>query len=124
MNTHPKAKLGPAARRELCELIETGMTIRGAARAFRVSPATAHKWWHRFRDGGRTELADRSSRPHRCPRELPRAEQERICEARRRTGWGPRLIAGITGHPHATVWRALRRAGISRPPKTHREAPR
>jgi transposase InsO family protein len=124
MKTHPKAKLGPAARRELCELIEAGMTIRGAARAFRVSPATAHKWWHRFRDGGRTELADRSSRPHRCPRELPRAEQERICEARRRTGWGPRLIAGITGHPHATVWRALRRAGISRPPKTHREAPR
>lgn len=122
MRTHPKAKLGPAARLELCELIEAGMTIRGAARAFRVSPATAHKWWHRSVAG--EGLADRSSRPRRSPRELPRAEQERICEARRRTGWGPRLIAGETGHPHATVWRALRRAGISRPPKAPREAPR
>ncbi|HEY8640248.1 MAG TPA: leucine zipper domain-containing protein, partial [Solirubrobacterales bacterium] len=79
MKTHPRAKLGPAARQELCELIEAGMTIRGAARAFRVSPATAHKWWHRHREGGPDALADRSSRPHRCPRELPRFEQARIC---------------------------------------------
>ncbi|HEY8774902.1 MAG TPA: hypothetical protein VIM33_00295, partial [Gaiellaceae bacterium] len=28
------------------------------------------------------------------------------------------------GHPHATVWRALRRAGISRPPRQPREQPR
>ena len=69
-------------------------------------------------------LGDRSSRPHRCPRLLPAVEQERICAARRRTGWGPRLIAGETGHAHATVWRALRRAGISRPPRQPREQPR
>jgi transposase len=100
------------------------MTIRATARAFRVSPATAHKWWHRFLDGGPDSLADRSSRPHHSPKELAPAEQERICEARRRTGWGPRLIAGQTGDAHATVWRALRRAGISRPPKAPREAPR
>ena len=122
MNTHPRAKLGPAARRELCELIEAGVTIRGAARAFRVSPATAHKWWHRSLSG--EGLADRSSRPHCSPNELPREEQERIWAARRRTGWGPRLIAGETGHAHATVWRALRRAGISRRPRAPREAPR
>jgi transposase InsO family protein len=51
-------------------------------------------------------------------------EQDRICSARRRSGWGPRLIAGETGHPHATVWRTLRRAGISRLPKAPREQPR
>jgi transposase InsO family protein len=34
------------------------------------------------------------------------------------------LIAGETGHPHATVWRALQRAGISRPPRQQREQPR
>lgn len=122
MRTHPRAKLGLAARSELCELIDRGMTIRGAARAFRVSPATAHKWWHRHLDG--EGLADRSSRPRHCPNELPREQQELICAARRRTGWGPRLIAGETGHPHATVWRALRRAGLSRPPKAPREVPR
>src|SRR5436305_1477155 len=39
-------------------------------------------------------LLDRSSRPHRSPRLLDGATQERICEWRRRTGWGPRLVAG------------------------------
>jgi transposase InsO family protein len=51
-------------------------------------------------------------------------EQRRICAARRRSGWGPRLIAGETGYPHATVWRTLRRAGISRPARQPREQPR
>ena len=48
---------------------------------------------------------------------MPTADQAKICAVRLRTGWGPRLIAGETGYLHATVWRALRRAGISRPPK-------
>jgi transposase InsO family protein len=55
---------------------------------------------------------------------LPAREQARIIAARRRLGWGPRLLAGETGHPHATVWRTLRRAGISRPPRQPREQPR
>jgi transposase InsO family protein len=55
---------------------------------------------------------------------LPASEQARICAARRRSGWGPRLIAGETGHAHATVWRTLRRAGLSRLPRAPREAPR
>jgi transposase InsO family protein len=55
---------------------------------------------------------------------LPVAEQRRICAARHRTGWGPRLIAGQVDHPHATVWRTLKRAGISRPPRQPREQPR
>jgi hypothetical protein len=37
------------------------------------------------------------------------------------TGWGPRLIAGVTGHPHSTVHRVLLRHGISRPPRPARE---
>jgi transposase InsO family protein len=34
------------------------------------------------------------------------------------------LIAGETGHAHATVWRTLKRAGISRLPREPREQPR
>jgi transposase InsO family protein len=95
-----------------------------------VSPTTACKWWRRWSQATLQQrrtlvcLEDRSSRPHRCPRLLPASEQERICAVRRRTGWGPRLIAGETGHAHATVSRALKRAGISRPPKQPREQPR
>jgi len=103
------------------------MSLRAAAAALSVSPATAHKWWHRWLAATAAErtalgcLADRSSRPRRSPRTLAAVEQERICEVRRHTGWGPRLIAGVTGHPHSTVHRALRRAGISRPPRQRRD---
>jgi transposase InsO family protein len=127
MQLHRNAKLGLRGRHELVLAIERGMSLKAAAAAFSVSPATAHRWWHRWQDAGEEErrslvcLYDRSSRPRRCPRMLPAREQARICAARRRSGWGPRLIAGETGHPHATVWRALRRAGLSRLPRTPRE---
>jgi len=52
---------------------------------------------------------------------LDSAVQERICEVRHHTGWGPRLIAGVVGRPHSTVHRTLRRHGISRRPRPTRE---
>ena len=119
MKIHTKAKLGPAARRELCEAIEAGASMREAAAGFSCSPATAHKWWHRHRSG--EGLCDRSSRPHRSPKMLGAADQQRICEVRRNTGWGPRLIAGVVGRPHSTVHATLRRHGISRPPRPAKE---
>src|SRR4051794_18364986 len=44
-----------------------------------------------------------------------------VAAARRRAGWGPRLIAGATGVPHSTVRAILRRHGLSRAPKAPRE---
>ncbi len=119
MRTHRNARLGLAGRLALVAMIERGNSIRAAARAFNLSPATAHKWWHRQLAG--EGLCDRSSRPHRSPRLLDLAAQERICEVRRHTGWGPRLIAGVVGCPHSTVHRTLRRHGISRRPRPRRE---
>ena len=130
MQIHGRAKLGPAGRLALCQAIEQGCTFRQAASSLGVSPATAHRWWHRYRVASaqkRHSLAwavDRRSRPHRSPRLLDQAAQERICEARRRTGWGPRLIAGETGHPHSTVWKVLHRHGLSRRPSQPRDAVR
>lgn len=127
MDMHRNAKLGLAGRLALVQTIETGSSMRQAARRHGVSPATACKWWHRWQEASSSErssfacLKDRSSRPKRCPRMLAKTEQQRICAARRRSGWGPRLIAGETGHAHATVHRALRRAGISRQPRSPRE---
>jgi transposase InsO family protein len=112
----------------LCEAIERGSSFRQAASALGVSPATAHRWWHRYAAAAPTErrslawAADRSSRPHRSPRLLAAGEQQRICEVRRHTGWGPRLVAGVSGHPHSTVWKVLHRHGQSRPPRLPREA--
>ena len=128
MQLHRRAKLGPAGRLALCEAIESGMTFRQAAACLNVSPATAHRWWQRYAAALSTErrslvwAADRSSRPHCSPRLLSDAAQQAICDARRRTGWGPRLVAGMTGHPHSTVWKVLHRHGLSRRPRAPREA--
>jgi len=127
MQTHPNAKLGPAGRLALTEAIVSGMSQKAAAAAFCVSPATAHRWWHRRLRACPEELTsgswlgDRSSRPCSSPRLLDSLCQKRICEARRKTGWGPRLIAGKLDHPHSTVWKVLHRHGLSRPERAPKE---
>jgi transposase InsO family protein len=124
---HRNAKLGLAGRHALVSAIAGGMTLKAAAAAFSVSPATAHRWWHRWLEAGEEAraslscLLDRSSRPHRSPRQLAPELAEAICACRRKTGWGPRLVAGATGLAHSTVWKVLKRAGISRPPTAARE---
>jgi transposase InsO family protein len=123
MYLHANAKLGLGGRLALVRAVDDGLSLKGAAAAFSVSPATVHRWWHRWVDGGRRPeaLVDRSSRPRRSPRELAPELQERICACRRETGWGPRLVATATGFAHSTVWKVLKRAGISRPPKPVKE---
>ena len=127
MLVHGNAKLGLAGRYALVCAIGEGMTLKAAAAAFSVSPATAHRWWHRWLEAGEEARAtlsclfDRSSRPHRSPRQLAPELEDAICACRRETGWGPRLVAGATGFAHQTVWKVLRRAGISRPARAAKE---
>ena len=45
-----RCKLGLQGRLELVLLIEQGWTLRAAAAALSVAPATAHRWWHRWHD--------------------------------------------------------------------------
>jgi transposase InsO family protein len=124
---HRNAKLGLAGRYALVCAIEEGMTLKQAAACFSVSPATAHRWWHRWLDASEETRAtlsclfDRSSRPGRSPRQLAPELAEAICACRRQTGWGPRLVAAATGFAHSTVWKVLKRAGLSRPPRPLRE---
>jgi transposase InsO family protein len=127
MYLHANAKLGLAGRFALVKAIEEGMSLKGAAAVFSVSPATAHRWWHRWLEAGEEArrtlscLFDRSSRPRRSPRQLAPELEATICACRRQTGWGPRLVAGATGFAHSTVWKVLKRAGISRPARAARE---
>jgi transposase len=127
MGQHVRGKLGPAARRELVRLmVEEGFSERAAAAAFSVARKTAHHWKVRWREAGEQERAsgrwalDRSSRPRRSPNRSDEATERRVCETRRRTGWGPRLIAGETGVSHSTVHAILRRHGCSRAPRPER----
>jgi len=120
MNLHANAKLGLAGRRELVSAIESGLSIRAAAAAFSVSPATAHRWWHRALDGD--PLSDRSSRPYRQPRRLTAAEEEPILRARRETNLGPGRLAGIVRRARSTIWKVLWRHGLSRRPRGPRQS--
>jgi transposase InsO family protein len=130
MELHRNAKLGLAGRFALVRAVEDGCSLRAAAATFRVSPATACRWAGRWRSASAEEratlgcLQDRSSRPGRMPRLLPQREQLRICAARRRTGWGPRLLTVRVGHPHSTISKVLKRHGLSRPPRAPRELAR
>jgi len=126
---HANARLTPNGRYQMVRLVEErGFTFEAAAAASNVSKSTVWAWVTRWRQATperRRSLAcleERSSRPGRSPRMLCEADQRRICDERRRTGWGPRLIASETGHPHATVHRTLRRHGLSRRPAAPREA--
>ena len=125
---HANARLGPAGRRELVRLMmDEGMPERQAAACLSVSACTAHRWKRRWLSASEADrrsgawALDRSSRPHRCPRQSSAAVEARVLAARKRTGCGPRLIAGETGVSHSTVHAILRRHGCSRAPRAPRE---
>ncbi len=52
MYLHANAKLGLAGRFALVRAIEGGLSLKAAAAAFSVSPATVHRWWHRWLEAG------------------------------------------------------------------------
>src|SRR5262245_27236634 len=122
MNLHANAKLGLSGRLALVSWIERGVSLKAAAAAFSVSPATAHRWL----DGGRVKaaLVDRSSRPRRQPRRLSAVEEEPILRARRETNLGPGRLAGIVRRSRSTVWKVLWRNGLSRRPRGQRQSSR
>jgi len=118
-------------RVELVEkCVKEGMTRRQAAAWRRVSPSTVQYWIERHRQASDSErrtgswAEDRPSTPKRQPRLTSPAVHDRVCEERRRTGWGPRLIASELCLPHSTVSRCLERRGLSRRPKPAKEAVR
>jgi transposase InsO family protein len=121
-----RCKLGLQGRHELVLLIEQGSTLRAAAAALSVAPATAHRWWHRWRvatEADRASLAclrTRSSRPHSCPWALSVEAEQAILIARARTNYGPMQLQFLTGRHRSTIHKVLARHGVSRRRRTER----
>jgi transposase InsO family protein len=92
-----------------------------------VSPATAHRWWHRWLEATEAErvsfacLWTQSSRPKSCPWALSCEDEQRILAAREKTGYGPARLAGLVGFCRGTIWKVLWRHGVSRRPKAERQ---
>jgi transposase-like protein len=122
-----RCKLGLAERLELVRLIDAGATLRAAAAAMNVAPATAHRWWHRWHDATETERASRACLrarppvPRSCPWRLDETTEGRILLARERTNLGPARLAGVVGYRRSTIWKVLHRHGCSQRRRTPKE---
>jgi transposase InsO family protein len=107
-------------------LVEQGSTLRAAAAALGVAPATAHRWWHRWQAASLAERASlgclrtRSTRPRSCPWALSAEAEQSILDARAKTNWGPMRLTWLTGRHRSTCWKVLKRHGVSRQRRSER----
>jgi transposase len=70
-----------------------GMSVTEVAVRNGVTRQTVHSWLRRYAGGGMAALADKSSRPERCPHQMAPLTEARVIELRRmHPGWGPRSI--------------------------------
>ena len=70
-----------------------GATVKDTATRYGVDRRTLHRWLVRYATDGLAALADKSSKPDRCPHQMAPEIEARIVEMRRsHPGWGPRTI--------------------------------
>jgi len=104
-----------------CEIVakvrQDGMSVIEAASTSGVHRSTVYRMCARFDRGGWRALRERTSRPHRHPRQLDPASEDAILAVRERTRYGPRRIAALLDRPASTVAKVLRRRGRSRLPR-------
>ena len=120
MNIHKNARLTPAGRQAVVAAIAAGTPAAQVAAGPQVSVRTVWKWVARARDGA-ADLRDRSSRPQRLARQLPRYQRRQIVKARAKR-WSSVRIAMHYGIALSTVITRLRHAGLNHLPSL--ESPR
>lgn len=113
--SHRNAPLSELGRLRLARcVVDEGWPLRRAAERFQVSHTTAWRWAERYRRFGVSGMADRSSRPQRCPRRTPTRTERRIIKVRVLRRWGPARIAYLLGLHPSTVHRVLTRYRLAR----------
>lgn len=80
---------------------------------FSISLRTVRKWMKRHREGGPEALADRSSRPKRCRRQLSENQIAQVYTLRKQRLAGDEIAIRL-GFCRSSVFRALRRLNCSR----------
>jgi transposase InsO family protein len=96
--------------------LEAGARLGDVAAALDLSTTSVRRWWRRYQAEGVAGLSDRSSRPHRSPRALPRVRRRQISR-RRQWGWSSLRIARDLRLPLPTVVHVQRRLGLARRPR-------
>ncbi|MCA1704099.1 MAG: IS481 family transposase [Actinobacteria bacterium] len=104
------------------EVLDSAATVTDVAARYGVSRKTVHRWLVRYANEGMGALANRTSRPDRCPHQIT-AEIEASIVAMRKAhpGWGPRTILSklkreLTKAPsRSAIYRCLVRHGLIDP---------
>lgn len=106
-------------RRRWCYLKHLqGWSVRLIAQHLQEPKSTVHRWI-RWNEQGR-ELTNRSTRPKKPTKRMPRFLEDEVCSLRRDHLWGPDKIRGYIHRNgfdvgQATIYRILRRNGLNRP---------
>ena len=110
------------------EVLDSGATISDVAVRYGVDRRTVHRWLVRYANGGLAGLADRSSRPDRCPHQIaPEVEALIVSLRRAHPGWGPRTILNqlrrrLEAPPsRSSIYRALVRHRLIDPKPRRRQ---
>jgi len=103
------------------EVLE-GATVTDVATRYGVDRRTVHRWLLRYANEGLGALANRSTRPDRCPHQMAPEVEARVVELRRsHPGWGPRTILNKLrrelDHPpsRSAIYRCLVRHRLIQP---------
>lgn len=114
MNAIETARCGLRCRALLVHRVLTeGWPVAEAALAAGVAERTAYRWLARFRNEGDAGLRDRSSRPHRSPRQFSQRTERRIIKLRCQRISGLHIARRLKVSRSA-VSRVLRRYRLSR----------
>jgi transposase InsO family protein len=111
---HANARTTVYARRLIVARVLAGHRPGEVAKQLGISRQTVYKWVRRWRAEGQAGLADRSSRPHRMPRQTPPGTVAKILAARRVHHAGPVRLAAVVGVAASTIGAVLARAGLPR----------
>src|SRR5437867_708326 len=108
------------------EVLDTGANVGDVATRYGVNRRTLHRWLVRYANQGLGALADRSSKPDRCPHQISAEVEARIVSLRRaHPGWGPRTLLNrlrreLEPPSRSAIYRALVRHGLIEPKRRRR----
>ncbi|MGB9378096.1 MAG: IS481 family transposase [Mycobacteriales bacterium] len=113
--SHANARLTVYAREVLVRRVRVAhRPVAHVAKELGVSRQCAHRWVKRFDVGGWEALADRSSRPLRCPSRTTESVEAAVLAERAASRRGQDWIAAELGVPARTVNRILARHAVPR----------
>lgn len=116
-------------RLEFVKRAQEGESVASLCREFGITRRTGYKWINRYESSGTVNaLFNQSRRPKHCPHHTEENIEERICELRRKYGWGGRKLQVLLQRenitvPVITIKRVIKRNGLLAPEDCHRPAP-